>query len=222
MDQAVNANIIAVCGGGRISQLGHANDIQVFFGCIDRYAGDVLDQTGRHLILDRLYKRYLRLEETAPAAAAMITVQRHFAKIPTASIDWAALGLQPETSEFKLGLDTAGAVFDERGYFRRFQGCVNSVLYRHEHGETFFPIMLSRSDFESIRHAETRPREEYDTLDGPPFWLATPSPPQPAPSYKDGKEVPHGTPGSIRPDHVSDDGKSAAFTVKLSDFTGPK
>ena len=38
-------------------------------------------------------------------------------------------------------------------------------------------------------------------------------------SYLAGKEVPYGTPGSVRPDFVSPDGKTASFEVKSYDLT---
>ena len=207
------ASSLAFHGGNTINELGPIADVLCFFACVERFAADVLGENGCRLVLDRLYKRYLRLEELEPAVSAMAAIQSCFATIPASQIEWVAYNISAEETRHNLNGATLADVMDE--HFTRFNDCVESAFGCLQRLSFFRPVKIIRSDFASIDREDKRPLEEYDALDGPPFWLAEPPPPAPSPSYKDGKVVPHGTPGSVRPDYMSPDGMSATFVAKL-------
>lgn len=202
--------MVAFTGGPRVNQIGPVQDVVFLFDCIRRFAGEALELNARELLLDRLYRRYLRLEELEPALAAIKVVEERFRAVPTCFVEF------PSPTLVDLGrANLAEALGDT---LRRLRECVGSADYEVRNTTwTYKPVKIVRSDFASIQREKKRPLEEYDTLDGPPFWLATPPETPPAPSFKDGKEVPHGTPGSVRPDYWSADDNSATFEVKFED-----
>lgn len=208
-----NPNVVAIQGGGNVKHLGSAAKVLALFDCIRKFGADTLDQG---LLLDRLYKRYLRNEEVEPALTALKHVLRRFEAIHSRDVDWAALGVDTDEPTFQSADASLAEVWSE--FFRRINDCGESVLYYCRKGEPWAaPLKLSRADFASLDREDKRPMAEYDALEGPPFWLAEPPPPVSSPSYKSGREVPHGTPGSIQPDYVSPDGMSATFVHRMDE-----
>ena len=216
MTSLSNPNVVAVCGGPSVNHLGSAAKVVAFFDCVRRFAADALSPAEQHLILDRLYKRYLRNEEVEPALAALQTVRRRFAEVPSSRVEWAVLGVP--ASELPPSLLTLSLAEVWQRLFEHIEKVGGSALYfAQQEGPPLPPMRLCRADFGSLDREDKRPLAEYDALDGPPFWLEEPPPPVPAPSYKDGKVVPHGTPGSTRPDYMASDGTSATFVAGMNE-----
>ena len=201
--------MVAFTGGARVNQIGPVQDVVFFFDCIRRFAGEALGPHGRDLLLDRLYRRYLRLEELEATSAAIKLVEERFRAVP--------MGFVELPSPTRLHPKATLAEVTEK-FFVRLAECVGSADYQARNTTwAYEPVKIVRSDFASIARESKRPPEEYDTLDGPPFWLATPPETPPSPSFKDGKQVPHGTPGSVRPDYWSAEDNAATFEAKFED-----
>lgn len=159
-------------GGDLILQIGSLNDLLCFFNIIEKYAAPSLDDTDRQLVLDRLYKRYLRIDETPVAVEAMRRVQNALLHVPTSSVNWDNHHIKSGQTTFDLQEGTvAGAVSH---FFKAFPRCAESTMYcNNQATHRFFrPVKICRSDFGSLDREDRRPLEEYDALDGPPFWLA--------------------------------------------------
>ena len=202
--------MVAFTGGARVNQVGPVQDVVFFFDCIRRFAGEALGPHGRDLLLDRLYRRYLRLEELEPALAAIKLVEERFRAVPMEFIEL------PSPTRVDTGHANLAEALEDT--CRRLKECVGSADYGARNTTwAYEPVKIVRSDFASIARESKRPPEEYDTLDGPPFWLATPPETPPSPSFKDGKQVPHGTPGSVRPDYWSAEDNAATFEAKFEE-----
>ena len=79
---------VGFCGGYSILELGPVADMQVFFYAVEIAASRLSVGEDAHLLTDRLYRRYLRLEELDQAADLLQKIQKIMQKIPTKSVDW--------------------------------------------------------------------------------------------------------------------------------------
>jgi hypothetical protein len=162
---------LAFIGGGLINQVGSLNDVICFFKLIKQYAAPALDETDRILLLDRLYKRYLRIEGTLPAIDAMRRVEHRFTLTPSSIVYWDHDSVIHNQTALRLDGGNLSDVFLH--FFERFYECANAAIYLYhqtEHG-FFSPVKICRSDFGSLDREDTRPLEEYENLDGLPFWV---------------------------------------------------
>ena len=211
-----NPDVIAVCGGDSVNQLGSASGLSAFFHCIRRFAITSLDTAEQELLLERFYKRYLRIEEVEPMLKALEVVHDCLQEMRASDVDWNKLDVDISRSGPHAPDASVADVF--WSYFEQIRNAAKSSLYCfYKDPKPYFrPVKLCRGDFASLDREDKRPLEEYDALDGPPFWLAEPPPSAPPRAFKDGKEVPLGTPGAVTPDYVSDDATTATFEVKLT------
>ena len=81
-------HIIGIAGGGTVWSLGTAQEIQLFFDCIDVYVVKSFPNEDWELITDRLYKRYLRQQELDIAVEKMNLIQKVFATLPNSAVDF--------------------------------------------------------------------------------------------------------------------------------------
>ena len=81
-------HIIGIAGGGTVWSLGTAQEIQLFFDCIDAYVVKSFPNEDWRLITDRLYKRYLRPQELDIAVEKMNMIEKVFATLPNSAVDW--------------------------------------------------------------------------------------------------------------------------------------
>ncbi|MGD7458487.1 hypothetical protein [Ralstonia pseudosolanacearum] len=76
-------------GGHSIYELGLDSDLVLFFDCLRAYGEQAHPEQGWSLLTDRLYRRYLRLEELDKALTLMEKAQQIFAQHPSASaVQW--------------------------------------------------------------------------------------------------------------------------------------
>ena len=163
---------LAFRGGDLILQVGSLDDVLCFFELIKTYAAPSLDQNDQFLLMDRLYKRYLRLEETPAAVEAMGRVQDCLSLIPISSVAWDDYNMRPGLTALDLQESTLAGVVSH--FFKSFSRCASSTIFcQNDDTHPFFrPVKICRSDFGSLDRENRRPLEEYDTLQGPPFWIA--------------------------------------------------
>lgn len=147
-----------------------------FFECLHVYAEAVDSTVDWGLLIDRLYRRYLRLDELDPASTLMERARDLFEGLPTASsVDW---GERKAADAGQSGLDlnqpTLADVFSK--YFEDFSRCVASARSSYEKfksypGCQYQPVRLVISDLAGYARDKRKPLADYDALVGKPFWL---------------------------------------------------
>jgi len=101
---------VGFCGGSEVRDLGSASDMEVFFKGVDLACSRLALDDDSGLLIDRLYRRYLRLEELAPTAALIGSVRDILTTIPADAIEWKAMGWKPDCTRLDLSLPTVADV----------------------------------------------------------------------------------------------------------------
>jgi hypothetical protein len=127
------------------------------------------------LLSDRLYKRYLRLNELDAALILMEEVRKIFAALPSNAIDWQDYEATKATTNNRLDTSkgTLADVFEK--FFEKFMRCCESAKISYEMfksyvGYEYEPVRFIVTDIPWSTAENMRPLEEYDALDGEPFW----------------------------------------------------
>ncbi|CAE6865569.1 hypothetical protein R69746_08071 [Paraburkholderia aspalathi] len=162
---------IGFTGGARVSELGPASDVVLFFECIKTYVERANPETDWCLLTDRLYRRYLRREELKPAMELMRLVREIFAKQPTkTSVEWDAEMLSnPQRTSLNPDRQSLASVFSE--YFDSFEAVCGSAESFAETFNIYQPVRIAISDLPGLARDKNKPLAEYDALEGKPFWL---------------------------------------------------
>jgi hypothetical protein len=159
---------IAFFGGPTISELGPVADVQLFFHCIRSLVVPAAPDRNWSLLTDRLYRRYLRREELAPAQALMDEVQKRFGAIPSSTVDWGDITASAAVSRLDPSKATLAEVFS--AYFERFARCRESAEIFFETWQRYQPLKIGIADLPDSVADQDRPLEEYESLQGKPFW----------------------------------------------------
>jgi hypothetical protein len=160
---------IGINGGSSICEIGPQPDVVVFFKCLDIYVVQTHLDTDYSLLTDRLYRRYLRLEELDKATTLMGQARQKFAKILSTSVDWESMGITLTKSSLNLTKKTLADVFSK--YFECFDSCVSDARLFYNDWGKYLPVRVMVSDVPEFITDKLRPLEEYDALEGEPFWL---------------------------------------------------
>lgn len=167
---------IGFSGGSSICELGPAPDVKLFFACLEAYAEQAYPEEDWSLLTDRLYKRYLRLDELDKASALMEQARQIFAEQPAASsVEWDVDMLaNREKSLLDPNQPTLAEVFGK--YFEHFAYCVESArinyeAFKSDPGYSYEPVRTVISDLAGFARDKNKPLAEYDALEGEPFWL---------------------------------------------------
>jgi hypothetical protein len=168
---------IAFDGGSSLSELGPREDVAFFFHCLNRLAERCQPENKFELLTDRLYRRFLSLDELEPASDLMKQVKAEFERVPTASINWEHAGVDPATTRLALGKPTLAGVFAK--YFELFDHCVDSARLNFEEfrtypGYRFEPVRIVVADQPWFLFEKKRALADYESLQGLPFWLQAP------------------------------------------------
>lgn len=157
-------------GGHTIYELGPASDMVLFFECLSIYVERQYPEQNWSLLTDRLYRRYLRLEDLDAASALMEQARGIFAELPSSAVEW-----EPRMvgNEEKTWLDptqpTLGDVFKK--YFEHFRSARTSAESFLEAFNIYQPVRVVISDLAGFARDKNKPLAEYDLLEGRPFWL---------------------------------------------------
>jgi hypothetical protein len=148
----------------------------LFFDCLRIHVEAAHPEQDWALLTDRLYRRYLRLEDLDQASALMKQVQSIFAAVPTASgIAWDPdLVGNREKTFLNPKLPTLADLFEK--YFEHFTYCVQSSRLNYEAFKnypnySYEPVRIVIADLPGLARDQNKPLAEYDTLEGKPFWL---------------------------------------------------
>lgn len=155
-------------GGGSMYELGSVSDMVLFFECINFYAAKKHPETDWSLLTDRLYRRYLRLEELEEAVKLMNKVKEIFSTLPNSAIDWPE-DFDLTKTRLDKNLPTLLDIFS--AYFRNFFRSVESAQLNYEAFQSYKPVRSGTTDTPYYIDDKNRPLEEYDQLEGKPFWL---------------------------------------------------
>jgi hypothetical protein len=157
-------------GGGTTYGLGYLSDMVLFFDCIRFYIPSKYPNENFDIILDRLYKRYLKLEELDEAAAKMKLIEEVFKTLPRDAVDWKKIDNGSIKSDLNTHQDTLFDIF--KGYFEKFYECVYGTKYSYEYSQIYQPTKVSPTGIIERHYYSGIPLSELDRLgkDDKPFW----------------------------------------------------
>jgi len=143
-----------------------------FFECLDYFVVNRYSEWDWSLLTDRLYRRYLRIDELEPVGELMREVKKIFSKLVNDEVDWGQ-GIQGDISKTWLDAQqpTLDIIFSK--HFDCFDKAVNSAIdFNKEYGK-YFPVRLSISNGVIFVMEKMRPLSQYDelTTKDEPFWL---------------------------------------------------
>ncbi len=105
-------------GDNSIWELGSPQDMVVFFACLDCLTRSILAEMGRFVLLDRLFKRYLRLEDLDEAVSAMKIAREQFQLVIVEDAHLVELGLDKQNTTLRL---------EEANLAKMFEKCFNAL-----------------------------------------------------------------------------------------------
>lgn len=168
--------MIGITGGFNIFELGSAVEVRLFFDCIKTYVVQPHQEEDWSILTDRLYKRYLRLEDLDAASQKMCKVQKIFSKLKsTDSINWSDYKFDEKNgSKINFLGETLEKVFE--AYFSSFFDCVEAAKmdfysYDNHQDAIFRPVKLTITKMPWYIIEKQRPLSDYDNLEGDPFWF---------------------------------------------------
>jgi hypothetical protein len=156
-------------GGSTVRDLGTATDMKAFFHFVRRGLLDLENGGDYELLTDRLYRRYLRLEDLDKTSTFAQDIHDILMRMPSGSMDWKAAGWVPTATRLDLSRNTVADVFDRY---------INSISALSENAKSFErkfhiyrPVMTIISDLPRLHIDQSRPLAEYDLLESDPIWL---------------------------------------------------
>lgn len=156
-------------GGSSICELGPRADVALFFECLDAYVEKPHSEKNWSLLTDRLYRRYLKQDELDEASALMRSAKDIFGSVSSASVDWNGISAAPRVSRLNPDQGNLADVFSK--YFEKFDYCVESAKVFFKSWNIYQPVRTVVSDMPDFMTDKKRPLDQYEVLEGKPFWL---------------------------------------------------
>ena len=160
---------VGFCGGSAVRDLGPASDMKAFFKCIDLAISLLPSDVNSSLLTDRLYRRYLRLEELGSAAALIAEVRNVLSDIPTESLNWHAMGRDSAATRLDLSQKKVSDVFVR--HLNGAEDLIRNATAFNKRFDIYQPVITIISDMPYFLRDESRPLADYDQLEGEPLWL---------------------------------------------------
>jgi hypothetical protein len=161
-------------GGALIVRLGSASDMILFFECIDFYVVKKYPNEDFSVIADRLYRKYLKLEELDEAVSKMKLSEEVFKSLPRDAVDWTLSEEGKLVTYLDFHKETLGEIFQE--YFDGFYRCASSSKYFYDADEraekVYQPTMTCPVNIGGFEYYKAIPLSIFDALapDDKPFW----------------------------------------------------
>ncbi|MDL2400991.1 hypothetical protein [Rhizobium mayense] len=152
-------------------ELGPVSDVVLFFDCMKSHVEQVHPECDWSLLTDRLYRRYIALEDLDPAIVLMERARQIFTFVRAASgVEWdSSLVGNREKSWLNPDQSTLADVFSE--YFECFaKASASAKSFEHDF-HIYKPVKTIISDLAGFLRDDHKSLDEYDALDGKPFWL---------------------------------------------------
>lgn len=162
-------NTVGIFGGGLLCELGPVSDAQAFFWCLNTYVVKKDSTTEYSLLTDRLYRRYLNLQDIDHARKLMTRVEEFFTKIPGKLVDWPSSGIDRAATCIEVDGLNLSVIFSK--YFTCFEDCARADRGFFEDWRKSLPLRFIISDLAGFAEGKERPLDHYDMLTGDPFWL---------------------------------------------------
>lgn len=156
---------IGFTGGSSISQLDNKAEMQFFFDCIENFAvrGDVEKWT---LITDRLYRKYLKLNEIDVALLLMEEANKVFENIKMSEVSF-TINL-PKNTTLNLGDVTLSSALAQ--YFKAFKNVSEDAIMFYDKFDRYKSVKVIIADMVESTKWNKLPNEEYETVVGEPLW----------------------------------------------------
>lgn len=160
---------IGFCGGSSVCEIGSISDVKLFFESIEFFVAQKDRNKRWSLLLDRLYRRYLRIEELDEAGTLMNEVKDKFSILSSSEVDW-KMNLIGDRRRTLLDPTQPHLADVFSAYFHHFEHCVESAKLFAKSWGIYQPVKIVRTELAWFMVEKSRPLEEYDSLEGEPFW----------------------------------------------------
>ena len=156
---------IGFTGGSLISQLDNKAEMQFFFDCIENYAvrGDVEKWA---LITDRLYRKYLKLNEVYIALSLMEEASKVFESIKISKVSLTRN--LPKNTTLNLGDVTLSAALAR--YFKAFKNVSEDAIMFYDKFDKYQSVKVIIADMVESTKWNKLSNEEYEAVVGEPLW----------------------------------------------------
>ena len=166
---------IGFTGGARIVELGTDSDMKLFFDCISYYVPPKYPDKNWSLITDRLYRRYLKLEELDATVALMKLVEKEFKQLDREAFDWSKILSGQVKSDLDRAKSTLFEIFGK--YFEAFYESIECAIRNYEWFKSdpdykYQPVMVIISTIPYCISYSMIPLSVFDNLqpDEKPIW----------------------------------------------------
>ncbi|WP_226980529.1 hypothetical protein [Xanthomonas sp. LMG 12459] len=164
--------MIGINGGHTTYDLGTPSDVVLFFDCINAFVVRKYHGKEWGLLTDRLYRRYLRLDDLERCSELMGLVKITFSEISASSIEWnkSILNVDGKTLLAFRSSNLSGIFYN---YFEAFSKAKESAMSFYDEFNIYQPVRILVSDLPNLVIEKMRPLKDYDSLekDATPFWL---------------------------------------------------
>lgn len=164
---------VSVYGGIGLIELGPSGDVEYFFRCV-KYFVETAKKTTLPLITDRLYKRYVVVEDFEEIRENIIIIENVFKITETSLNDFEGYILGDKGRRLNASKPTLYLLFSD--YFSAFKYCMKTAESTKKNFGTYVPLIIGR-DIVAPKFAvgkkdpkDEKIRERYDTLEGNPLW----------------------------------------------------
>jgi hypothetical protein len=162
-------------GGGTLVEVGDVSAMEVFFEVVRAHVATSSD-TELATIVDRLYRRYVRLEDVALTRLAVAMIRTAFASLPLTVLDGRLSRAERTSGGILDGENDLASAFSR--YFYAIEQCIDSaeVNLRHfkarpEISYEYEPVLIIRSEVPAFFIDKRIKLSAYDELKEEPFWL---------------------------------------------------
>ena len=155
-------------GGSSLFELGPPADVELFFGAVNLLAIPAHPSPNWSILTDRLFRRYLHLNELDAAQQLMDDTKEIFDSMPSLRIDWSNITSPKAVTRLDPHRQSLGQVFSK--YFEAFAYCRESAEVFFKTWNEYQPLRIVISDMPAFMVEKSRSIKEYDVLEGVPFW----------------------------------------------------
>lgn len=161
---------VAIFGGNAMIEVGTGAQMKFFFDSLRYYTNKLDPDTNYSLVLDRLYKRYLKPKEFEVAEVLLAKIQYYLGEISVPA-QYKQIEVKGKCL-FYLRANSLANFFEK--HFRALLKVMNLGIeeqYYHRNNLIFHEIMIVRSHPIAAHIDIVRPKKMYDDLTGDPYWL---------------------------------------------------